>query len=161
MAVTNTENLGAGVAALVANFVEEEPDATLDIIDLTLRSSNRHSESSSEMTTDMDGGIVVADNTQKSWTYRLPRDCLVPLYFNVLDSALLEKFKNVLGYFMGGVCGGRAGIDPNPNHDGTEGLLPALSVSDEASRINGVTNLPIFHQSANLGTDSAPDVGVR
>ena len=58
---------------------------------------------------------------------------------------------------MGGVGGGRAGINPNPNNDGTESLLPILSVGDEASGINGaVVNVPIFHQVANLGTDSAP-----
>ena len=63
---------------------------------------------------------------------------------------------------MGGVGGGRAGINHNPNNDGTESLLPVLSVGDEASGINGrVANLPIFHQFANLGTDSAPDVVER
>jgi hypothetical protein len=78
-------------------------------------------------------------------------------YFNALGSILLEKFKDILGYFVGGVGGGRAGIDPNPNNDGTESLLPILSVGDEASGINGrVVNVPIFHQFANLGTDSAP-----
>ena len=97
MAVTNTENLGACVAALVATFVEEEPDATLGIIiHLPPRGSNGHSESSSEMTTNMDVGVVVAVNAQKGWTCRLPRDRLVPLYFNVLDSILLAKFKDVL-----------------------------------------------------------------
>jgi hypothetical protein len=35
-------------------------------------------------------------------------------------------------------------------------------VGDEASGINGaVVNVPIFHQVANLGTDSAPDVVER
>jgi hypothetical protein len=34
-------------------------------------------------------------------------------------------------------------------------------VVDEASGINGVANLPIFHQFANLGIDSAPDVVER
>ena len=34
------------------------------------------------------------------------QDCLVPLYFDALDSILLEKFKDILGYFMGGVGGG-------------------------------------------------------
>ena len=66
MAVTNTENLRAGLAALVATFMEEA-DATLGIIHLPLRGSNVHSESSSEMTTDMDGGIIVADNAQKGY----------------------------------------------------------------------------------------------
>ena len=85
----------------------------------------------------------------------------MPLYFNVLNSILLEKFKDVLRDFVGGVGGDRAGIDPNPNHDGTETLLPILSVGDEASGINEVANLPIFHQFANLGTDGAPDVVER
>jgi hypothetical protein len=65
VAVTNTENLRAGLAMLVATFMEEEADATLGIIHLPLRGSDVHSESSSEMTTDMDGGVIVADNTQK------------------------------------------------------------------------------------------------
>jgi len=34
------------------------------------------------------------------------QDCLVPLYFDALDSILLKKFKDILGYFMGGVSGG-------------------------------------------------------
>lgn len=42
-----------------------------------------------------------------------------------------------------------------------ETLLPVLSVGDEASGINGVANLPIFRQFANLGTDGAPDVVER
>ena len=42
-----------------------------------------------------------------------------------------------------------------------ETLLPVLSVGDEASGINGVANLPIFHQFANLETDGAPDVVER
>ena len=59
---------------------------------------------------------------------------------------------------MGGVGGGRAGIDPNPNNEGTESVLPVLSVGDEASGINGrIENVPIFHKLTNLGTDSAPD----
>jgi len=31
---------------------------------------------------------------------------LMPLYFNALDSILLEKFKDILEYFMGSVSGG-------------------------------------------------------
>ena len=57
------------VSVLVVTFVEEEPDATLGIIThLPPRSSNRHSESSSEMTTHMNVGVVVSDNAQKGWT---------------------------------------------------------------------------------------------
>lgn len=62
MPVAHTENLGAEGAVLVAIFVEEEPDATLGIFRLHLRSSNGHSESSSEMPTDVDGGVLVTDN---------------------------------------------------------------------------------------------------
>jgi len=68
----------------------------------------------------MDGGVCFADNGQKGWTCRFPRDRLVPLYFNALDSIRLKKLKDILGYFVGAVGGGRAGIDPNPNNDGTE-----------------------------------------
>jgi hypothetical protein len=50
---------------LVATFVEEEADATLGIIHLPLRGSNGYSKSSSEMTTEMDGGVFLADNGQK------------------------------------------------------------------------------------------------
>lgn len=92
---------------------------------------------------------------------RHPRDCLVPLYLDVLDSILLEKFKDVLGYFVGGVGGGRARVDPNPDHNGTGSPPPILFVSDEASETNRDRKLPIFHQLTNLGTDSAPDVVER
>jgi hypothetical protein len=160
MAATDTENLGAGVAALVAPFVEEEPDATLIHLPLCPCGSNGQSESSSEMTTDM-GGVVEGGDVQKGWTCRLPRDRLVPLYFNILDSILLEKFKDVLRYFVGAVGRGRAGIDPNPNYDGAECLLPVLSVGDEASGIDGVAGPPNFHQFTNLGADSAPDLVER
>ena len=105
---------------------------------------------------------IAADDGQKGGTCRLPRDRLAPLYFNAFDSVLLEKFRDVLGYFVGDVCRGGAGIDPNPNNDGTESILLVLSVGDEASGVNGrVENLPIFHQLANLGTDSAPDIVER
>ncbi len=30
----------------------------------------------------------------------------MPLYFNALNSILLKKFKDILGYFIGGVSGG-------------------------------------------------------
>lgn len=55
-----------------------------------------------------------------------------------------------------------AGMDANPNHNGTESLLPILSVSDEAGGINGVASPhTTSHQVANLGTDSAPDAVER
>ena len=50
---------------LVATFVKEEADATLGITHLPLRGSNGYSKSSSEMTTEMDGGVFLADNGQK------------------------------------------------------------------------------------------------
>ena len=94
MAVTNAEHLGAGHAVLVATFVEEEPDATLGNIHFPLFGRNGHSEGSSKVATDMDGGVVVADNPQKGWTCRLPWDRLAPLYFNALDSILLKEFRD-------------------------------------------------------------------
>ena len=64
-------------------------------------------------------------------------DPLVPLYFNVLDSILLQKSKDALRDLVGGVGGGRAGIDGNPNHNGTKRLLSVLSVGDEAGGSDG------------------------
>ena len=96
MVVTDAETLGAGHAILVATFVEEEPDATLGNIHFPLFGRNGHSEGGSKVTTDMDGGVVVADNPQKGWIGRLPQDRPAPLYFNALDSILLEKFKDIL-----------------------------------------------------------------
>lgn len=82
----------------------------------------------------------------------------MPLYFDILDSILLKKLEDVLGYFVGSVSRGRAGIDANPNHDQTKSLLPILSMGDKTSRIDGVAIGPISHQLANLGTDGAPDI---
>ena len=74
MAANNTENLGTELAVLIVTSVEEEPDTTLGIIHLPLHGSNEHSESSSEMMTDTNSGVVVANNMQKDWTCHLPLD---------------------------------------------------------------------------------------
>lgn len=89
-------------------------------------------------------------------------DPLVPLYFNALDSILLQKFEDALRDLVGGVGGGRAGIDANPNHNGTKRLLPVLFFGDEADGINGETILrTALHQVANLGSNSVPDAVER
>lgn len=89
-------------------------------------------------------------------------DPLKPFYFNVLDSILLQKFEDALRDLVGGVGGGRAGVDTNPNHNGTARLLPVFSFGDEAGGINGETILrTTLHQGENLGTDSVPDAVER
>lgn len=68
MAVADTQDLIAGVAALVFTFVEVESKATLSILSLPFLGSKGHVESSSENTTEIGGGIVVAHNAHKGWT---------------------------------------------------------------------------------------------
>lgn len=46
----------------------------------------------------------------------------------------------------------------NPNHDGTDSVLPVLAVCNETSCLDGrVANLPSFQELADLGSDSVPD----
>jgi len=46
----------------------------------------------------------------------------------------------------------------NPNHDGTDSVLPVLAVRDETSCLDGrVANLPSFQDLTDLGSDSVPD----
>ena len=54
--------------------------------------------------------------------------------------------------------GGGSGMSRNPNDDGTGNVLPVLVVGDETSCLGGrVTNLAIFQQVADLGSDNVPD----
>jgi len=54
--------------------------------------------------------------------------------------------------------GGGSGMSRNPNYDGTDSVLPVLTMGDEASCIDGrVANLPSFQKLADLGSDSVPD----
>ena len=86
------------------------------------------------------------------------KDRLPPLALDALDFIALEKAKNVLGYVVGGIGGGRAGINPDPYNDETRNVLLVGFVGDEASLVNGrVANLLGFDQVANKGTHSTPD----
>ncbi len=54
--------------------------------------------------------------------------------------------------------GGGSGMSRNPNHDGTDSVLPVLAVCDETSCLKGrVANLSSFQELADLGSDSVPD----
>jgi hypothetical protein len=86
--------------------------------------------------------VVVADGTQKWWTDRAPKNRHPPLDLDALDFIALEKAKDALGYVVGGIGGGRAGINPDPYNDGTRNVLLVGFVGDEASLVNGrVANL--------------------
>jgi hypothetical protein len=153
---SDSHNPVADVALLVVAFVEEEADAALGI--RPFGGGNGDSEGSSEGTTNVHGSVVVEDGTQKWWTDRVPKDRLPPLDLDALDSIALEKAKDVLGYVVGGIGGGRAGINPNPYNDGTRHVLLVGFVGDETSHINGrVANFLGFDQVANKGTHSTPD----
>jgi hypothetical protein len=152
---SDSQNPVADVALLIAAFVEEEANAALCI--RHFGGGNGDSEGSSEGTTNVHGSVVVADGTQKWWTDRVPKDRLPPLDLDALDSIALEKAKDALGYVVGGVGGGGAGINPDPYNDGTRNVLVGI-VGDEASHVNGrVANLLGFDQVANKGTHNTPD----
>ena len=67
MAVANTKDLGTSVAMLVHVLMEEQCDTPLSIIGLTLLSSNRHAECSSQEVTKVVGGVDVSGDIQKWW----------------------------------------------------------------------------------------------
>jgi hypothetical protein len=49
-------------------------------------------------------------------------------------------------------------VSRNPNHDGTDSVLPVLAVGDKMSCLDGqVANLPSFQELVDLGSDSVPD----
>ena len=63
----------------------------------------------------------------------------MPLYFDVFNSILSKKFKDVLGDFIDGVSKGRAKIYPNSNYDWTKSFLSIQS--------DGVTGVACFQTS--------------
>ena len=49
-------------------------------------------------------------------------------------------------------------MNPNPNHDGTDSVLPVLAIGNETSCLDGrVVNLLSFQELVNLGSNSVPD----
>jgi len=84
----------------------------------------------------------------------------VPFNLSALDSILHEKREDGLGDVVGGIGGGRAGRDGDPDGHWTESLLPVL-LDDEASRADGRVPSLLLHQVANLGTDGVPDLVER
>ena len=63
---------------------------------------------------------------------------------------------------MGGIGGGRAGRDGDPDRHWTECPLPVLRLpGDEASRVDGRVPSLLLHQVANLGADGVPDLVER
>ena len=46
----------------------------------------------------------------------------------------------------------------NPNHDGTDSVLPILAMADKMSSLDGqVANLLSFQELADLGSNNAPE----
>ena len=83
---------------------------------------------------------------------------LVPFDHRTVDSIGLEKSEDVRGSVVCILGGGGSGMSRNPNHDGTNSVLPVLAVGDETSCLDGrVVNLPSFQELADLGSDSVPD----
>jgi hypothetical protein len=133
----DSQNSVADVAVLVLAFVEEELGAALGV--RPFGGNNGDTENSSKETVSVHGGVVVANGAQKGWTDCTPKDRLAPLNLDALDSIALE---DVLGYVVGGIGDGRAGINPDPDNDGTRNNIIVGFVGDEASDINGrVANL--------------------
>ena len=95
--------------------------------------------------------MVVADDTQKWWSDRAPKNRLPPLNLDALDFIALEKAKDALGYVVGGIGGGRARINPDPYNDGTRNVLLVGFVGDEASLVNGRVANPFLIRSRTRG----------
>ena len=54
--------------------------------------------------------------------------------------------------------GGGSGMDRDPNHDGTDSVLPILAVGDETSCLHRrIADLPSFQVLADLRSDTVPD----
>ena len=66
---------------------------------------------------------------------------------------------------MGGLGGGRTGLDSDPNHDGTESpllLLSQWSMGEETRRVDGRSvDFASVDEVTDLGTDSVPDAVQR
>jgi hypothetical protein len=92
------------------------------------------------------------------WTLQPLHGSLVPFDHRTLDSIGLEKSGDVRGSVVCVLGGGDSGMSRNPNHDGTDSVLPVLAMGDETSSIDSrVANLPSFQELADLASDSAPD----
>ena len=158
MAVANTKDLGAGGAALVLVLMEEQRNATLSISGLHLCGSDGHSERSSEEAVDIVGRVGVVGDAQKVWTRQLLHGSLVPFDHRAPDSIGFEKSEDAKGSVVCILSGGGSGMCRNPNHDGTDSVLPVLAMGDETSCLDGrVANLPSFQELADLGSDRVPD----
>jgi len=59
----------------------------------------------------------------------------VPFDQRTLDSIGLEKSEDVWGSVVCILGGGGSGMSRNPNHDGTDSVVPVLAVCDETSRL--------------------------
>ena len=82
------------------------------------------------------GAVGVEGDAQKLWTQQ-------PLYPHIQGNVVC-----VLG----------SGISRNPNHGGTDSILPVLTIGDETSCLdNRLTKLSKFQELADLGCDSVPD----
>ena len=54
--------------------------------------------------------------------------------------------------------GGGSGVNRDPNHDGTDSVLPILAVGDETSCLHRrIANLPSFQVLTDLRSDTVPD----
>jgi hypothetical protein len=85
-------------------------------------------------------------------------DSLVPFDHCTLDSIGLEKSEDVRGSIVCILGGGGSRMNRDPNHDGTDSVLPILTVGDETScHDSRIANLPSFQELADLGSDSVPD----
>lgn len=155
MAVTNSENPGAGVAVLVLVLTEEEGDATLSILVLPLRGSN--AKPCCQKPTNIVGGVSVLGDTQKGWTGQLLHNALEPLYHSTVHFVSFENSENVR---RSEVCvmGCSSGIGPDPDNNRTDTVLSVLAMGYKTSCMDArVTNLPLFQHVPDLGGDSVPD----
>jgi hypothetical protein len=161
MAIADPVDLVAGVAILVSVLVEPERKSALGIHLLPFFCRKGNGEKRGEKATDVMGGIAAVDMAHKGGTCEPLQDRLAPFHNDTLDSVPQEKGEDLSGDLVGGIGGGRARSDTDPNDDGAESPLHPLSqrrVSEKAGWVDRrPVDLPYVKQVTNLGTDSVPD----
>jgi len=94
---------------------------------------------------------------EKVGTYEPLYSSLIPFDHCTLNSIGLEKSENARRSIICTLSSGSSGMSRDPNHNGTDSILPIL-VGDKTSCFDGrIPNLSRFQELADLGSNGIPD----